>query len=264
MDLLSEFVDYKYSFKVQNAYIKMHSKMLLITICYMVTSMQKRIKTGIQSLDKLIEGGFPAGSLIVLAGSPGSGKTIASSQFLHYGAVHGEPGIYVSFGERRDVYVENMKQFGLDFDKLEKSGTFKFLDMVTTRNEAVPSTLEMVLEKAQSIKAKRLVIDSFSALSLGFEKKIDARVLLHLFDKIMRALLCTTLLLVEIPTGHSELGLGFEEFVSDGIILFETVEVRSGISKRSIIRKMRGTNHNQNYCNIVISDQGLSLVPYVS
>jgi len=226
--------------------------------------MLKRVKTGIQTLDKLIEGGFPRGSLIILAGSPGSGKTIAASQFLHYGATHGEPGIYVSFGERREVYVDNMKQFGLDFGKLEDKGTFKFMDMVTTKNEAIPSILEAVLEEAQSLKAKRLVVDSFSAMSLGFEKKIDARILLHLLDKIMRSLECTTLMLVEIPTGHSEMGLGFEEFVSDGIILFETVEVRSGISKRSIIRKMRGTNHNQNYCNIVISDQGLSLAPYVS
>jgi len=226
--------------------------------------MQKREKTGIDSLDKLIEGGFPKGSLIILAGSPGSGKTIASSQFLYYGATHGEPSIYVSFGERHDVYLDNMKQFGLDFGKLEEKGIFKFMDMVTTKNEAIPSILETVLEEAQNMKAKRLVVDSFSAMSLGFEKKIDARILLHLLDKIMRTLGCTTLMLIEIPTGHSELGMGFEEFVSDGIILFETFEVRSGISKRSIIRKMRGTNHNQNYWNIVISDRGLSLVPYVS
>jgi len=72
------------------------------------------------------------------------------------------------------------------------------------------------------------------------------------------------LLLVEVPTGQSELGSGFEEFVVDGVILFETIEVRSGIRKRAVIRKMRGTKHNQNYCDIVVSDRGLSLMPFVT
>jgi KaiC/GvpD/RAD55 family RecA-like ATPase len=114
------------------------------------------------------------------------------------------------------------------------------------------------------MKAQRLVLDSFTAMASAFNNKIDARIILHLLEKLMRDIGCTTLLLVEIPMGQAGLGLGFEEFVSDGIILFETVEVRSGIQKRSIIRKMRGTNHNQNYFKIVISDQGLSLTPYVT
>jgi circadian clock protein KaiC len=32
-------------------------------------------------LDEVIEGGFPRGSLIVLAGEPGTGKTVFSIQF---------------------------------------------------------------------------------------------------------------------------------------------------------------------------------------
>jgi KaiC/GvpD/RAD55 family RecA-like ATPase len=80
----------------------------------------------------------------------------------------------------------------------------------------------------------------------------------------MRELGCTTVLVVEVPTGHRDLGLGFEEFIVDGLVLFETVRDKLGVRKRAIINKMRGTNHSQNYCNIVISNQGLSLVPYVT
>ena len=227
--------------------------------------MDDRIETGITGLDKLMEGGFPRGSLILLAGSPGSGKTIASAQFIYHGAVElGEPAVYISFAERKEVFFKNMEQFGFNFAQLETEGKFKFLDMMTSKNEAISDTLEIALEEVRSIKAKRLVVDSFSAMSLAFDKKIDARIILHLLEKIMRSIDCTTLLLVEIPTGQSELGLGFEEFVSDGIILFETTETRSGIQKRSIIRKMRGTKHNQNYHNIIISDEGLSLTPYMT
>ena len=227
--------------------------------------MTNRVPTGIVGLDDMIEGGFPRGSLILLAGSPGSGKTIASAQYLYHGAKNlDEKGVYVSFAERRDFFLDNMKRFGLDFEMLESQGKFKFLDLMTTSEGAVSSTLDIVLREVLEINAKRLVIDSFTAMAQAFKRKIDARIILHMLDKIMRQTGCTTLLLVELPTGSKTLGLGFEEFVADGIILFETIDEKEGIRKRAVIRKMRGTNHNQNYSNIVISERGVSLMPYVT
>lgn len=230
-----------------------------------VEALNDRAPTGIKGLDELIEGGLPRTSMVILAGSPGSGKTIASAHFLYHGATKfGENGVYVSFAERKDVFTKNLRRFGLDFAKLEKTGKFKFLDFATTRETAITATLNVLVKEVLSIKSKRLVVDSFSAMALAFENKIDARVVLHTFEKIMRQADCTTLLLVEIPTGSLNLGLGFEEFVADGLILFETIEDNVGIRKRAIVRKMRGTDHNQNYCNIVISDEGISLTPYVT
>lgn len=226
---------------------------------------EKRVATGIDGMDDLLEGGLPRGSMVLLAGSPGSGKTIASAQFLYHGATEfNENGIYVSFAERKKVFLANMARLSFDFHKLEKEGKFKFLDLATTKEPAISQSLQVIIREAVAINAQRLVIDSFSALALAFEKAIDARVVLHAFEKMMRQTGCTTLLLVEVPTRDSKLGLGFEEFVADGLILFETIDEEFGIRKRAIIRKMRGTNHNQNYSNIVISGKGIALMPYVT
>lgn len=224
-----------------------------------------RVPTGIKGLNELIEGGLPRASMIILAGSPGSGKTIASAQFLHYGAMEcDENGVYVSFSERKDVFSKNMLRLGMDFNELEKNGKFRFLDFATTKETGISSTLKELLNETLSVKAKRLVVDSFTAMATAFEKKIEARVVLHAFEKLMRQAGCTTLILVEVPTGSSNLGLGFEEFVADGLILFETIEDEVGIRKRAIIRKLRGTNHDQHYSKIIISEQGVSLTPYVT
>ncbi|MDH5483300.1 MAG: AAA family ATPase [Candidatus Bathyarchaeota archaeon] len=225
----------------------------------------ERVSTGIDGLDDLIEGGFPRGSLILLAGSPGSGKTIASAQYLYHGATKlKEKGIYVSFAERRETFFQNMERFGFDFEILESKGNFQFLDMMTCSEETIGSVINMILGEVSAMHAKRLVIDSFSAMAQAFKKKIDARIIVHLLEKMMRQTDCTTLMLVEIPTGTAAIGMGIEEFVADGIILFETVEEKIGIRKRAIIRKMRGTNHNMNYNNIIISANGISLMPEVT
>ncbi|MCW4052358.1 MAG: AAA family ATPase [Candidatus Bathyarchaeota archaeon] len=229
------------------------------------SKLSDRVPTGIVGLDDLIEGGFPRGSLILLAGSPGSGKSIASAHFIHHGAENlDENGVYLSFAERREFFFNNMKRFGLDFEMLESKGKFKFLDVMTAREKAMSSTLDMAISEILEINASRLVIDSFSVMAQAFKRKIDARIILHMLDKLMHHTLCTTLLLVEISTGSKTFGFGFEEFVADGIIHFETISENEGIRKRAVIRKMRNTNHNQNYMNIVISNQGISLMPYVT
>ena len=228
------------------------------------STLGERVPTGIPGLDEMIEGGFPRNSLILLAGSPGSGKTIASAHFLHYGARDlNENGIYLSFAERREFFTNNMRKFGFDFESLENEGRFKFLDLLTTREDTVSSTIGMLSREVLELAAKRLVVDSFTAMAQAFRRRIDARIILHMIEKLMSRSGCTTLLLVELPTGTKTIGLGFEEFVADGVVLFETVEEREGIRKRAVIRKMRGTNHSLNYSHIVISDRGISLMPYV-
>jgi len=223
-----------------------------------------RAPSGIPGLDAMIEGGFPRSSLILLAGSPGSGKTIASAHFLYHGAKNlNENGIYISFSERKEFFYENMKKFGFDFETLESQAKFKFLDVLTTREDTISSTLGMLSREVLELDAKRLVVDSFTAMAQAFNRRIDARIILHMLDKLMSKSGCTTLLLVELPTGTKTIGLGFEEFVADGVILFETIDEREGIRKRAVVRKMRGTNHNLNYSHIVISDRGISLMPYV-
>jgi circadian clock protein KaiC len=223
-----------------------------------------RVPTGIAGLDEMLEGGFPRSSMILLAGSPGSGKTIASAHFLYHGAKNlNENGIYLSFAERKEFFIGNMKKFGFDFEALENEGKFRCLDLLTTREDTVSSTIGMLSREVLELDAKRLVVDSFTAMAQAFSRRIDARIILHMIEKLMSKSGCTTLLLVELPTGTRTIGLGFEEFVADGVILFETVEEREGIRKRAVIRKMRGTNHNLNYSHIVISDRGIALMPYV-
>jgi len=224
-----------------------------------------RVPTGIEGLDDLIEGGFPRGSLILLAGSPGSGKTIASAQYLYHGVTKlKEKGIYVSFAERKETFFKNMKRFGLDFEMLENQGNFRFLDIMTCSENAIDSAFNMILGEVSATHAKRLVIDSFSAMAQAFKKKIDTRIMVHLLEKMMRETDCTTLMVVEIPIGSAMIGIGIEEFVADGIILFEIVGEKTGIRKRALIRKMRGTNHDMNYKSIIISTNGISLMSEVT
>jgi len=77
----------------------------------------KRISTGVDVLDKALEGGVPQGSWVVVAGEPGVGKSILSIHFAYAGLRAGDPVVYVTTEQEfRDV-VEQAEQLGMDFSK---------------------------------------------------------------------------------------------------------------------------------------------------
>src|SRR5437899_270812 len=76
----------------------------------------ERVHTGIPGLDHVLEGGFPKGARVLLAGGAGCGKTICCGQYLYKGATKfGEPGVYVSTEEPPSEFKANMLRFGWDF-----------------------------------------------------------------------------------------------------------------------------------------------------
>jgi len=206
---------------------------------------ENRLPTGIDGLDSLIESGFPRGSLVLLAGNPGTGKTIFSMQFLYKGAEdHGENGVYVSFAENEDTIVRNISRlFGRDLRKKEEgNGKVKILDFTTVTEKGLSTILEMVLEEVTRSEAKRLVIDSFSAMAQAFKEPIEARIIIHnILGKLVRQLGCTTILIVEVPTGSERIGTSIEEFVADGVIVLRKGDLDGRLVREIEISKLRGT-----------------------
>ncbi len=219
-----------------------------------------RVSTGIEGFDSLIEEGFPRGSLVLLAGDAGSGKTILASQYLYHGAELGEPGIYVSFAENRENFFNNMKRLGMDFEKYEREGKFRFLDLITVSDKGVQPILTSILADLNALEAKRLVIDSFSALAQAFKEAIDARIVLHtILGKMIRQAGCTTLMIVEKHRGEERLGMGTEEFVADGVVLLDLSTDKGFLKRRLQITKMRGTRISKEGVSYGIDDHGIKM-----
>jgi len=197
----------------------------------------ERVLTGIEGFDPIIEGGFPKGSLILLVGAPGTGKTVFGFKFLLYGASElGEPSLLVSFGEGREDLIENMA-YHLNCSR-EDLECVEILDFVTVKDAGVDSVMETIVEKIDSLNVKRLVIDPFSAMAYAFKEKIDVRILVHIISRLIKQSGCTAILISEKPLEGESLGA---EFVADGVIKLSR-KVREGRLLREMdIIKMRGT-----------------------
>jgi len=222
----------------------------------------QRIPTGIPKFDELIEGGFPNNSMILLVGYPGAGKTTFSAQFLYNGATrHSARGVYVCFAETKETFLRNMLRFGWDFERLEKEGRIAILDLSVTREAGLQKNLDTIMETMTSIDASRLVIDSFSAISMGLKEPIDIRVMIHLLYRFLKKANCVSILILDQPWGSSALGEGISEFLADGIIHLETYFDENEVFRRRLrILKMRGTNHSKRPHEYDITSDGFVIM----
>lgn len=220
----------------------------------------ERISTGVPGLDSLIEGGIPKGSTLMVVGNSGSGKTILCSHFLYDGlTAKEEKGLYISFSESKAQFYANIKTLGMDFDKFERQTKFAFLDFASLTKDGIQDALEEILATIRTINPKRVVLDSFSAISLAFEHQSEARTTIHvLLGKILRSEGITSILVMEIPYGKENIGSGIEESVVDGII---QLDHREDNVLPIILRvfKMRGTSINREPHACTISKNGMIL-----
>ncbi len=204
-----------------------------------------RVSTGLKGLDKVLSGGIPAGSINLLSGACGTGKSTFAMQFLYEGAkYHNEPGVYVTLEEHPDKLIENMSLFGWDLKDMIAKKRILVIKPEIYKFETIKQVLRDAIEK---IGAKRLVVDSYSVLLTYFSDPYEIRNGLVQLDREIKKMDCTALIISDIKD-NSEIfsTTGVEEFIVDGVIVLYLLKSHGHPfeSERALsIRKMRATNH---------------------
>ena len=219
----------------------------------------KRIATGIDELDKIIEGGFPEGCAILVKGSPGTLKTILGLQFLYNGAKqYKDKGMYVSFTQGEESLRQQSDMFGWNFDGLPVE--FKNYDI--TRE---PDLEGLIVSDIKTFKPTRVVIDSLtsflSKLPLSREEFVADQIFEAIKkvggipiseDMLLRALTTRFIRRVREADASTVLYIYEErtfesaketcEYLVDGVIKMATIEA---LGKRTmVVEKMRLTKHD--------------------
>lgn len=221
----------------------------------------ERVETGIMGFDELIQGGIPKGSLILLTGGCGTGKSTFGVNFLVTGIEkYNEPGIYITMEEEPKGIVKQMKQYGWDLEKYMKEDKLKF---ISTQLYDFDKLLIAIEDAVDQIKAKRLVLDSITVLGFYFKDEFKIRKAIMEMGRRLKKLGCTSLLISEIPEGSNKLStFGVEEYVVDGVIILYLIKKETTFLRAIAIRKMRGTNHSTKIHPIMfITPGGIKVFP---
>src|SRR5262245_50164964 len=126
--------------------------------------------SGIPGLDNILSGGFARGSLFLIEGSPGTGKTTLGLRYLIEGARQGERGLYIALSETKDELLRGAASHGWTIEPpievFELQPPEGILDpkqaqsLLYSSDLELGETIKMLFAAAERAKPMRIVIDS--------------------------------------------------------------------------------------------------------
>jgi circadian clock protein KaiC len=233
-----------------------------------------RAPSGIWGFDEITGGGLPAGHSILILGEPGAGKTILASQFLAHGLFScNENGLYVSLKESRELYYDEMRNFGWDFVTAEREGKFMFIDAspdvdaaktltIASPDFTLAKLLSAVRSAAATVGAKRIVIDKLTMLGFHFLNEQDRRKGILETYLTLQGTHATSLLLTDILNiGLRGRAVLPEECLYHGTILMKTTPVGKMMERVIQIEKLLRTQIDRQPRPYKITDRGIEVFP---
>lgn len=217
--------------------------------------------TGIPNLDNLLGGGLPANTLNILAGEPGTGKTILAQQLMFH-HVREHP-------DHRVLYLTTLSEPAMKVIRYLQNFTFYDADSFGSkvvyrdvggylREHPPGDLLEEIMRLVEEVQPTILCIDSFKAIRDLMPGQEQFRRFSYDLSVRLASAQCTSLLLGEYDTADAANGAEFA--VADGII-----EMRRGFaygepSRFIAVKKMRGQAMNMAAFPFAISKDGVRVI----
>jgi circadian clock protein KaiC len=224
----------------------------------------KRINTGVAGLDLVLDGGLEPGAVVVVAGAPGTGKTILAQQVCFaLGTAEHKSVYYTTVSEPHTKLVRHLEPFTF-FDTKALGSRVEHIHLGDFlrpgRPDGLTPMVTEIVRKTLEEEPAVVVLDSAKMLS-DFVGERELRGALYDLNASF-AETDTVLLLVGEYTPQ-ELSSGIEFSLADGIIQLE-YQVREPIDRRSLrVVKMRGGSHVPGRHTFRIGTDGIRVYPRI-
>lgn len=223
--------------------------------------MTRKIKTGIEGLDEILDGGLLPNKSYLIQGGPGSGKSTLGYHFLEEGNKNNENTLLISLSEQKESIIENSLRQNIDLSAtqiLDLSPESSLYEDGETYGIFSPSDVEQkpLMQKIKNVfdqhKPSRVVLDSVTMFNMLSDSPYHARTLILSFIRYLSDNDATLLML-------SEQGTEIEEasFWVSGVI-----NLSYDSNWRNIkVTKLRGSDFQSGQHAFKITDTGLEIFP---
>jgi circadian clock protein KaiC len=222
----------------------------------------QRLATGDAGLDLVLGGGLPKGALIVVAGPPGSGKTILAQQICFANATTEHRALYyTTWSEPHEKIVRHLEPFAFfEADALGDRLEFIHLaELIGSEHEGgFGPAGDEILRQSFETKPSVIVIDSSKALHDVIDPESFRRAIYDLASKVAYTNAVLMLVGEYSPADIRSLP---EFAVADGIVQLEN-EARGPVDRRWLrVLKMRGAESVAGQHSFRICHAGIEVFP---
>ncbi len=220
----------------------------------------KQITTGVNGLDKILEGGFLRPSVVMIAGTAGTGKTTFVMQSLFNAAKTEEVCMYITALSEPIAMINNfMSKFSFYNISLLGKGNVKYvpigIDIIHKGSDAIIKEMERNIE---AIKPDRIVIDPVNVFAYGLDGEAQRQFYYDFFASMKG---WNSLVLLTGEFTQDELTKSALSYLVDGIIYLSNEPFYENNIRHLNILKMRGQEFQGGKHSCEITKDGFIVFP---
>lgn len=219
------------------------------------------VSTEIDALDALLGGGIERGSVTLLSGPSGVGKSTTATAFARAFAAQGDRAALYLFEESEESLRHRSAAVDLPVDELTESGDLA-IEAVEPLTLSADEFANKVRAEVEANDTKFVLIDGIAGYKLSLHAEgNDLRKELHALARYLRNVGVTVVITDEVQevTGGFRASDSHVSYLADNIVFLRYIEVRGEIRKAIGVLKKRFGAFESSLRSFHIDDGGIHL-----
>lgn len=216
------------------------------------------LRTGIAGFDDILGGGLPAGSLYLIQGLAGSGKTTLACQIGFTQARQGKKVLLLTLiAESHAKMLNHVSNFDFFDDSLVGAQMQMLSGYSSLASEGLRGLLRLITAELNRFRPAMLVIDGFRSVRDSGPSDLNLSEFMHSLNSLVFTMNCTTILLSPVEGNMPE----SENTLVDGVIELSQYEQGMQLVREIKVFKVRGADHLLGKHVFEINASGVEIFP---
>jgi len=221
----------------------------------------EQISSGIPEVDELLHGGIERGTVSIVSGPTGVGKTTLSTQFMKEAAGRGERSVIYLFEETRETFLARSRAVNIPVDQMMEKGTLEVVE-VEALERSPQEFARMVRDEVEERDADIVMVDGIAGYRLTLRGE-EGMVLqqMHALGRYLKNAGATGIFIDETRnvTGAFQATMENISYLADNIVFLRHLEVEGELRKAIGVLKKRTSDFERTIREFRITEHGITV-----
>ncbi len=217
------------------------------------------LSSGVPEINELLHGGIERGTVTIITGPTGVGKTTFGVQFMKEAAGRGDRSVIYTFEESKDTIAYRSEGISIPVRSMVDQGTL-VIEAIEAMELSPDEFVQSVRREVEQQQAKIVMIDSIAGYSTSIRGE-DLIGHVHALCRYLQNMGVTTLLINELDTITGDFqatGQGIS-YLADNIIFLRHLEIDGRMRKAIGVLKKRLSSFEQTLREFEITKYGVKV-----